>query len=456
VYLVSNVRLYMWWGGSSAPGRFLVPVAPMLAPALAMVFARLRHGLAAAHVWLALGISLFISALSVIDLAPALLFSSPHGVARLAEWLQAGAPLTAALPTFTEEDWRTPLVKLVIWAVAAAVAACAARWIARPRARRQTPSLLQAMSIEAVVLVLVASLTTGTLSAASRADAVQRGRMAMLMRFDPDALRALDYRRGRVGKMTPDAWLEAGRLTFEMGPPSDADPQGRLTDGLALPAGSYQLGVGFRDAGSHAGDLLASLGGGQVLARAVGPLGAHASLPFTLPVEVPQLWVQLSNPSSAPAARRVDINPVAVVPRHARLDASVSAVESIAGHANAYLAYIGDGAFPEGGVFWTRGTDPADVLVVPAGAQRVVLTLHIGPGGGTVRLQANGRALDTVMAPNDTRTVTVAVPASAAYVPIRIQAPTAFTPADIDSHSSDQRLLGCQVRVEVSGGDVVP
>jgi hypothetical protein len=30
--VISNARLYMWWGGSSAPARFLVPILPLLAP----------------------------------------------------------------------------------------------------------------------------------------------------------------------------------------------------------------------------------------------------------------------------------------------------------------------------------------------------------------------------------------------------------------------------------------
>src|ERR1700732_3176893 len=35
-YVSSTTRLYMWWGGSSAPARFLVPILPCLAPMIAM------------------------------------------------------------------------------------------------------------------------------------------------------------------------------------------------------------------------------------------------------------------------------------------------------------------------------------------------------------------------------------------------------------------------------------
>ena len=41
-FVLSSARLYMWWGGSSAPARFLVPIAPLLAPALALAMAKAR------------------------------------------------------------------------------------------------------------------------------------------------------------------------------------------------------------------------------------------------------------------------------------------------------------------------------------------------------------------------------------------------------------------------------
>ncbi|MGE3176266.1 MAG: hypothetical protein AB7O32_02250, partial [Vicinamibacterales bacterium] len=43
VFGLSSARLYMWWGGSSAPARFLVPITPLLAPAVAAGVHRL-HG----------------------------------------------------------------------------------------------------------------------------------------------------------------------------------------------------------------------------------------------------------------------------------------------------------------------------------------------------------------------------------------------------------------------------
>jgi hypothetical protein len=147
----------------------------------------------------------------------------------------------------------------------------------------------------------------------------------------------------------------------------------------------------------------------------------------------------------------VEIEPLSIVPASQRPHIDAEAVESLPGRQNAYMVYVDEGTFPEGGVFWTRGTSRGEVLVAPAGASTVVLTLHLGPVGGTVRLEVGGRKLDVMMSADETRTVTVDVPVGSSYVSIAVQAPGAFRPADVDPTSSDMRSLGCQVRVAVDG-----
>jgi hypothetical protein len=51
IFVVSSTRYYMWWGGTSVPARFLIPVLPLVAPGLAVAIASWRgaaaRGLAA-------------------------------------------------------------------------------------------------------------------------------------------------------------------------------------------------------------------------------------------------------------------------------------------------------------------------------------------------------------------------------------------------------------------------
>jgi hypothetical protein len=450
LYVLTSARYYMWWGGSSAPARFLVPVVPLLAPMLAALFARARWGLLAANMWALLLVSLGVSALGITALSQFMLFSSPHGVARILEWLQGGSPLAAAVPTFTEEQWREPLGRLALW-IGSALAAAAIVFLVRRRRPVGRTGLFWPMFSEGVLFVAIASLVAGPFSSSVRARTVRQGRLAMMRGFDPFRLRAFDYRRGQLVRMTIDDWLAASGLTFELDPTEAPDPQGRLTEGLSLPAGEYRVAAFFQDRSPRTGDLLIALGGGHVLTRAVGPLVTPTRLQFATPIEIPQLWVQASDPASARGAVRVEIEPLSIVPASQRPHIDAEAVESLPGRQNAYMVYVDEGTFPEGGVFWTRGTSRGEVLVAPAGASTVVLTLHLGPVGGAVRLEVSGKQLDVMMSAEETRTVAVTVPSGSSYLSIAVQAPGAFRPADVDPTSSDMRSLGCQVRVAVDG-----
>jgi hypothetical protein len=446
----------MWWGGSSAPARFLVPVVPLFAPALALMFARLRGGLLAAHVWLALGFSVCVAALSLTNVAPALLFSSPHGVAHLAELLRGGSPLPSALPTFTEENWLAPIGRLALWG-GAVVATAVCGWLWSRRQERlskmsptvlSSPSLFWPLFVEASVFLVAASLVVGPYAADARAEAVRHGRFGLLTAFDPDARRAFDYRAGALAKMTPAQWTDATSLTFRLDPAEAPDPQGRLTEGLSLPPGEYTVSVTFDDGGARTGDVLAALGGGNVLAR-VSAQPRLASMQVFMPIAVPQLWVQMSDAPSAAAARRVDVTPLTIVPVQRRERVEVRRVEAVEGRPHAYVAYVNDGAFPEGGVFWTRGTTQADVLVAPAGASIVNLTIHAGPEGGEVRVSTDGKPTSVTLQGGETRTMSIPVSPDTRVLALSVQSSSAFRPSDVDRTSTDTRELGCQVRIDV-------
>jgi hypothetical protein len=127
----------------------------------------------------------------------------------------------------------------------------------------------------------------------------------------------------------------------------------------------------------------------------------------------------------------------------------VRRIESVPGRPGAYMAYTNGNAFPEGGIFWTRGTAEADVLIAPAGATALHLTLHAGPVNGSVRLTIDGQARDVMLRSGETRVESIALRPDAQYVALKVQSPGGFRPADVERGSTDTRLLGCQVRVEV-------
>ena len=134
VFVGSTTRLYMWWGGSSAPARFLVPLLPCLAPMIAVAVGATHRVWARGLLTLTVAVGVGIAAFSLVSPEQLLLFSDSRGRARLVELVQAGSPLAMTLPSFTTEDWVASLADLWPWLTAglAGLAAMAAMTRRRP------------------------------------------------------------------------------------------------------------------------------------------------------------------------------------------------------------------------------------------------------------------------------------------------------------------------------------
>ena len=149
------------------------------------------------------------------------------------------------------------------------------------------------------------------------------------------------------------------------------------------------------------------------------------------------------------AARVVsaEIVPHEVLPVAARGGHTVRAVESVANAPRGYIVYLDSTTYPEGGVFWTRGTDPANILIAPGGASRMTLTMFLGPLSGEVHVSVAGKESRVHMEANSPAELEIDLPPGARLVPVEIQSPGQFRPASVDPNSTDTRRLGCQVRI---------
>ncbi len=443
LFIASSGRMYMWWGGASAPARFLVPVLPLWAPLVASALARTRHIAMRAAMTSSIAFSLLVAAIGVLAPDRLLLFSEPHGIARILDVVQGSAPLAAAWPTFTDENWWLPAARLAPWLGAAVVALAGAMVAARGRRAR----VFWIAALEAGAFLAAGAVLVGSFPAAVRADSSRRGRIDLLEAFDPGRLRAFDY-PSRT-KVDAARLLASAVVTIPLRADEPVDELGRLAGPLSLPPGRYQARVWFEGERPRAGDLVISLGNDVVVARATGPLPNPATVAFDLPVRLPSFWVMTPNLTTARAAARVELAPLAVVPAGGREDRRALAWEPLANPAGAYLAYMDRHSYPEGGVFWTRGTEAADVVAVTAGASRLDLVLHVGPNEGVMGLTVAGQPHDTPLKANETLRLSFDVPAGATEVPIRVQAPRSFRPIDAEPGSTDTRTLGCQVRPEL-------
>jgi hypothetical protein len=444
LFVGSTSRLYMFWGGSSAPARFLVPIVPCLAPLVAVTIARARSGTARALIatWMAIGLG--VAAIGVGWPARLILFSDPHGRARLLEMIQAGSPLALVVPTFTEPDWSADLVPLLWWLAAAAVALIVATTAATTMAQRRSgQSGWRIAAVASGTFLMAGAVLTARPAAAVREATARRGALEVVWQFDGTRLRTFDYQA--MGRAAPARLQELSTLVFE--PSASPGDTGFVAGPVDLPAGAYDAVIWFDSARPRDGDVVVSSSPRATFARLDGTLTNPARLPFELPVSVRRLTVEVPDRQLAQAVSQIQIVPRAVLPPSARPDIRARAIESLPGRERAYVVYLNDEAYPEGGVFWTRGTATAETLVSAAGASRLTLTLSTGPMTGAVTVVAAGESRTVQMTGDEPTTISFSLPPGQPLVPVSIQSSVMFRPGEVDRTSGDMRGLGCHVEL---------
>ncbi len=439
-FVASSTRMYMWWGGSSAPARFLVPILPLLAPMIAIGFRELRTPAARGCAALLLVVSLLVSLGGSLFPGHLMLFSPPHGVARIVEALQGGSPLTLQLPTFAQEEMRAPLVALVPWLLAGVSALMVI--VIAGRSRHVTG--FQVVCAGAIAFVFVGAAAVATPLPEGRRETSARGRSDLMHAYDGPRHRVFSYTR----RTTLDTPSVLDFVTFRVTRSADewsGDAQ-RVAGPFALSAGTYSARIWFRGDVAPRGAVFLTIGDRVQIARSEdGALLNPAELTFDLPVDA-SVVAGASDPALAKAVAQVEIVARSVVPRSER-PGDARAIESIAGRPTAYIVYTDGQTYPEGGVFWTRGTHAGTVLVATGGASTLILTLHVGPAGGSVRVTVGGQDRSVTMAPDQTRDIVAPLSDADRLVPVTVEAPGSFRPVDREPGSTDQRSLGCQVRI---------
>ncbi|HUR35507.1 MAG TPA: hypothetical protein VM032_17010 [Vicinamibacterales bacterium] len=438
-FVGSTARLYMFWGGSSAPARFFVPVLPCLAPfiALAIEHARSAASRAVVGLWLAIGVG--VAAVGTVSPERLMLFSDPHGRARLLELLQAGSPLASVVPTFTDPDWATQVMPLTLWLAAALVAIGVLALAARTVGGGPWPLA----AVVSAAFLLAGSVVTARPPAAVRDATATRGDLEVLWRFDGDRFRTLDYQT--LARATPDRLRELTTVRLRPAVPADATSPFE-TAPLSLPPGVFDASVWFdgtrpRDGAVSVADPRATFG------SVAGALGNPAQFRVTIPATTRRTQVRVPDLQVARAIREIQLAPREVVPPPARDPRPVRLIESVRGRADSYLVYTDDEAYPEMGTFWSRGTAATTVLVAGGGASRMVLTLSTGPRSGAVRVAAAGQVQQVAMVANEEQSIAFDLPAGERLVALTVQSSVMFRPGEVNPDLRDMRGLGCQVSI---------
>jgi hypothetical protein len=406
----------MWWGGLSAPARFLVPIVLPLAPFIALAWQSLRTG-ASRHLAVALlVVSLAFTAMLVAVDHGRLAYNVRDGRARWAVWVSPLVDLSAALPAAHRDAPGVVVRDAVIWIGALGLAWGV--WRTLERRSRLTP-LASLLTIAALVPAA---------SAATRA-----ARDAPGLAPSASQVRYLERRAASSAPMlvsiTPPP-VGRTRTWFEVELDS---PRRRSASDFALlrldalPAGRYRLFSTVRATGARLGVTLGEARTSRFVAE-LDPSAAGSSAPFVLALPVTGLVVKGSREAAFASGRTwIQADEVWTLP-------TVAAATRAHPMGDAVWLLPEDGIYPEPDGAWIAGD--ADVTVgLPSSAPRRVA---LRAGAAAVVVSWSGaRSGDAQLAAGETRVVTL-VPSQGR---LRLRTRGGFRPSQVSPDSRDQRYL---------------
>jgi hypothetical protein len=430
----------MWWGGWSAPGRFLVPVLLPLAVASAAAW-RWPPAPAFRHVGLALlVVSTFITGVLTVVEQGALLYDVRGPRALWIDWVSA-ADLAMASPSVFRDGAGGAAVQGAVWLAWLAVA-----WIAIALVGRWTRpgrGVTTAATIAIGAVAITGALATAPLMVAEVPSRGELTSLRLMRRVDtgahPIGVRFRPLQLARTNDLVPH--LVAVRAPDNRtSPPRDNNPIAHFP---RVPAGRYRIAVEasepFADAiavviGREAGPPLHVLNSDRQSRRQV-----EGTVEF--PVDVHS--IALHGEDSANRGRRVILQPLALTPRRQRAAALPALREQVYGGGRTY--FLDDAVYPERAGFWVKGGRRASV-VIDSGDGGARLFVRNGPMAQTAVFRTPSSSSTLMLGAGEEQFVDL--PRSGPHpsaLHIEIECPAAFRPADVDPASFDQRWLGCWV-----------
>lgn len=410
----------MWWGGLSAPARFLAPLVLPLAPWIALGWQSLRTRTSRHAVVGLLLVSLALTALLVVVEQGALAYNTRDGRAQWAVWVSPLVDLVAALPAAHRDAPGVVLRDVAIWAISAAAVWGLWRRLER---RGRLDGFVSLLSVAVAVPAASAAIWTARdVSGLAPEHSQVRYLEARAAAASPWLVTISPPPRGRTR-----AWFEV-------------DLEGRRQRGASdytvlrldrLPAGRYRVCTDVTGPGARLG---VTLGEGRAtrFLMDLDASTARCSPPFDLALPVAGLVVKGSWEAAIAHGRTWLVADAVRVPSPARVTTQA--------------APLGAGVwlFPETGIYaepdgaWLAGDSDATIglpssapvaVSLRAGAADVVVTWS-GAGEEEIRLAAGETRLVTLR-PEQGR--------------VRLRTRGGFRPAQVSPGNGDQRYLAAWI-----------
>ena len=415
----------MWWGGLSAPARFLVPMILPLAPLVAIAWQSLRTRASRHGAVGLLAVSLGMTAVMVVADHGALAYNTRDGAAGWALWAGPLVDLVAVLPAAHRDAPMIVVRDAMVWAALLGAGWWIWRWL-ETRGRLQAWVSVLTMAAWLPVAVAVNSAVHGTPTLQPVASQVQ----FLERRASSPASTLWTITPPPVGRTR--RWFEVELDTRRGAGRGDV----ALLRIGSLPAGRYQLHTSVREAGARFGVTLGDARTTRFLAELA--VADTAPVDVTLPLPVAGLVVKGSTTAAAAGGRTW------LSARDVRPDVRDSPATRTHPFADGLWLLPARDVYPEPDGIWLAG-DSTIVVGLPAnrplpvrinaGAAPVVVE-WAGRGGGEVRLAA-GEERAVVLTPDRGR--------------LQLRTRGGFRPSRVTPGSDDQRWLGAWIAPRPAG-----
>lgn len=433
VYTMAVASYQMWWGGFSAPARFLVVILPAAALPLAALWQACRTNAARSTMLALLALSVALVLPRVFADDGRLLYNVRDGHDLPLDWANRSVNLPLAFPSVHRGATGAALTDVAIWMAASVVCLAVSRWIAvrRGGAWPWTCLGLAASAMLAATLAWprhdVGTVTPGT----STLNLLRAWRPGWhTVGWESRPWRMLDARDVPLG-------LRIGSNT--RGPRDLRDAP--LFAASLVPAGDYELLVAGSDRPS--GELLVMLGDRSLVLDRIGleghPAGA-TGLVVHLPVPVRSLVIR-GDEQARHAVSHVELQPRRLRSETATGGKGFALTGTSYGRARVF--FMDGGAFMEPDGFWTRAQSRTRLAIEWAdAAPPPALLVRAGAIETTAEVASDGWHERLLLSPGEERHVQLPAPGTADVWLVEIVTGAGFRPGHHDPANEDMRNLG--------------
>jgi hypothetical protein len=424
----------MWWGGWSAPARFLACLLPLAVPPLAAAWQRGSAAFRALFTALVLIGAMNVCARLVL-LDGALLYNFRDGFDLLLDWMSRTVNLPLAFPTIHRLGTEQTLLLGSIYVIALVVVLLALQHVFSARVQSRGSR----WAVTSWLVILAGSLAATASWAAVRTAPVtpESSKIDFIQRWNPE-------RRPLAVRVPP--WravpLETALSTIQLRNSVRAREMRQHQPLLALarvPAGEYRLVIeGARDL---QGTLTVSVGSTSQTVERWSLAGVHAG-DTPLILQLPTLVHSVTILGDELA--RSLITHVALRPGHVAsgADGKDRFALRAARYDDVRAFFLDDAIYMEPGGMWTRGGSTAELVVAGDRDDTIAVLLVAGPLPTSVEISTRDFVQQVSLVPNESRRLQV----SPGLWTVRTMG--SFRPIDYDVASRDARSLG--VRIELS------